>query len=414
LEEQPWLVAPDATATGYERIKALKKELHRNIPDLLALAPCNDPFYAGSPAQMEQAQWFLALWERFGFTRGVHLRRIHYRLVSVEGERVKKADGLPYENTEACWDYLSSAGKYARYLGKVDADAFEDHRNPAPHLYMEPAVDRPSIGAEVGWFYEWRLPVIQSDLRIMLRLDIPHVEDIHGYDYHAADQPYLVEVWVEKSTQNDILMPICSRHAVNLVTSIGFQSMTGAINHLKRVVALKKPSRIFYISDFDPAGDGMPVGVARQLEFWLQKYAPNADIKLQPLALTHAQVVEYALPRIPIKESPRLLLYQQPDFIQPSTGTTALPDGLPGTEAIVVSSLPPDQKATARPLLIRAYAPYPILDAVQSVLWLTALHGGSARPPRQPLPLHAVQRIGKLALKGILPQNLSGSVAYWV
>jgi hypothetical protein len=87
------------------------------------------------------------------------------------------------------------------------------------------------------------------------------------------------------------------------VTSIGFQSMTGAINHLKRVRNLNKPSRIFYISDFDPAGDGMPVGVARQLEFWLQRYAPDADIKLQPLALTHAQVVEYALPRIPIKES---------------------------------------------------------------------------------------------------------------
>jgi hypothetical protein len=210
---------------------------------------------------------------------------------------------LPYENTEGCWDYLSTAGKYARYLGLVDADAFEDHRNPAPHLYMHPAIDRRTIGAEIAWFERWQLPFIRSDLRALLNLSIPEVAEVRGYDYQAADQPYLVEVWVEKSTQNDVLMPLCARYAVNLVTSVGFQSMTGAINHLKRVRALGKPSRIFYISDFDPAGDGMPVGVARQMEFWLQAYAPHADIKLQPLALTHAQVTGYQLPRIPIKDT---------------------------------------------------------------------------------------------------------------
>jgi hypothetical protein len=60
---------------------------------------------------------------------------------------------------------------------------------------------------------------------------------------------------------------------------------------------------LFYISDFDPAGDRMPVGMARQIEFWLHKYAPDADIKLQTLALTRAQVQQYHLPRVPIKES---------------------------------------------------------------------------------------------------------------
>ena len=84
---------------------------------------------------MIKAQWFAELWQRFGFTEGVHLRRIHYRIVRVK-PRLLKPDGWPYENTEGCWDFLSAAGKYARYLGLVDAHAFEDHRNPAPHLYM--------------------------------------------------------------------------------------------------------------------------------------------------------------------------------------------------------------------------------------------------------------------------------------
>jgi hypothetical protein len=116
---------------GYAWIKSLKDDLkcqtgaRKNIPDLLALAPKNDPFYAGSPASRQQAEWFARLWEDFGFTTGVHLRRVHYRLVSVE-TKILKPDGKPYENTLECWSFLGEAGKQARYLRLVDAHAFED------------------------------------------------------------------------------------------------------------------------------------------------------------------------------------------------------------------------------------------------------------------------------------------------
>jgi hypothetical protein len=75
------------------------------------------------------------------------------------------------------------------------------------------------------------------------------------------------------------------------------------VSELRRVCKEGKLARVFYISDFDPAGDGMPVAVARQIEFWIRDYAPGADIKLQPLALTREQVIGYALPRIPIKDT---------------------------------------------------------------------------------------------------------------
>ena len=118
---------------GYDAIKALAKEVGVRVPDLLVLAEKNDPFYAGSPAQRAKAEWFASLWARFRYTTGVHLRRVHYRLVSGEA-REHKHDGMPYENTEGCWDYMSEAGKYARYLSLVRPDAFEDHRNPPPHI----------------------------------------------------------------------------------------------------------------------------------------------------------------------------------------------------------------------------------------------------------------------------------------
>ena len=66
---------------------------------------------------------------------------------------------------------------------------------------------------------------------------------------------------------------------------------------------MNRPARIFYISDFDPAGLSMPRQVSRQLEFWLWKYGITADIKLQPLMLTAEQVKQYKLPRTPIKAS---------------------------------------------------------------------------------------------------------------
>lgn len=63
--------------------------------------------------------------------------------------------------------------------------------------------------------------------------------------------------------------------------------------------------RVLYISDFDPAGSFMPDAVARQIECWRVRLGIDADVKLNPLALTREQVMRYELPSIPIKESDR-------------------------------------------------------------------------------------------------------------
>jgi hypothetical protein len=51
-----------------------------------------------------------------------------------------KHDGMPYENTEGCWDYLNEASKQARYLRLVSPEAIVDHRNPEPHIHMRPEI----------------------------------------------------------------------------------------------------------------------------------------------------------------------------------------------------------------------------------------------------------------------------------
>lgn len=281
--------------SGYEKIRALSKDTGLKIPDLIAMARQNDPFFAGSPAQSRMAEWFASLWEDFGFSTGVHLRRVHYRLVSEHAPT--DPNGKPYENTEGCWHTLCEAGKYARHLGLVDPAAFVDRRNPEPHIYMNP------LESEPGWEYffpEWCLPEIPTRLSTML--DMPELYAT-GYEYEDALQPYHVEVWCEKSTMNSELLPVCARQAANLVTGVGEMSITSVVELLRRVRSLGKPTRVLYISDFDPAGASMPVAVARKIEYGVAEYAESADanVRLDPLILTADQARKYELPRTPIK-----------------------------------------------------------------------------------------------------------------
>jgi len=291
------------TKTGYEKIHQLKKESGCKINDLLVMAPQNDPFYVGSKAQMEQAEWFARLWEKCRFEFGVHLRRIHYVLVS-ELE-IEKANGKPYENTIEDWEYLNASGRYARYLDLVDPRAFVDKRNPEPRIFRpyQRTISEPDWQTLTYTWNGWELPKINTNLTDNINWVMPGYV-VGGYEYSEYFQPYHIEIWEEKSTMDDILVPLCEKYNVNLVTGIGFLSITRVLDLLERADS-EKPIIILYISDFDPAGVQMPIQISRQIEFWLDKNALNLDIKLKPIILTKEQILEYKLPRVPIKESDR-------------------------------------------------------------------------------------------------------------
>lgn len=83
-------------------------------------------------------------------------------------------------------------------------------------------------------------------------------------------------------------------------------------------------------------------------------------------------------------------------------------------EAFLVSSLPPFANATPSPLHIRTEAPFRIEEAIHSVLALTLLHYGSLRPPRLPITIHYSDEIAYLALKGIKPKEMEGTLPFWL
>lgn len=290
----------------YAAIRALKdKTGARKVNDLLAMSPMRDPFYSGTPGDQKKAEWFAEIWDKFANTNGAHLRRVHYQVLS--HANIAKPNGKLYINDDASWEFLTDAAASARYLGLVDPELIIDRRNPDPHLNIE-LFEHPPVGWVPDWGY-WVTPSID----ISMDLDLPAFKRI-GYDYSNDLQPYHIEIWAEKSTQNDILEPICRHHGVNLVTGLGYMSITSVIAFLNRVQRSGKPAVIIYVSDFDVSGAGMPRQVARQIEFWKDRYCPEFPIQLEPVVLTKDQVVEYDLPLNKIKGDPGAVKKFRRDF----------------------------------------------------------------------------------------------------
>jgi hypothetical protein len=116
----------------YPTIKTMALALGRPAHSLYVLSSGRDPFFI-QPARQARAKWFVDVWKAVDPPRGVHLRRLHYLLVSLpEDRRPRKLDGALYENTEHDWDLLNAASVDARALQLVDAPRFTDRRAGEP------------------------------------------------------------------------------------------------------------------------------------------------------------------------------------------------------------------------------------------------------------------------------------------
>jgi hypothetical protein len=276
-----------------DELKRLAKTLHRPLKNLLALSHANDPYNLWQSSRVAGAHWFAALWHGLlGQQARLHDRRIHYRLVSQE-EPVALPDGRPFLNTHGCWEGLCDAVRDARYHNLIPSGVIIDRRNPEPLLFdsdAEAASDAAIITTE---------GVLSSGTRDMggARLLLPRLI----LEPPVIPQRYLLETWMEKTTVNDIVEPLGRRYRMNVVPFLGESSAIRCDELIQRVREAGKPCRIFYISDFDPAGTGMPVATARKIEFLARKY--DLDIQVRTVALTHDQCVEFRLPRTPIKET---------------------------------------------------------------------------------------------------------------
>lgn len=307
----------------YEWVKEESERMRRElgmgygVTDLLAMSQTHDPFYRGQPRDTRMARWFRDIWDKLGlaeaarYRKQVHLRRLHYLLVSRSAEMPPITWGGKrgrYRNIQEHWEALVAAALNARYLGVVPFWAIMDQRNAAPRKFApslradpDPTVSVNRGRASFAWLpYE-------------LVNELPSFE-LNGYE---ASQRYHLEVWVEKSTMEDVLLPVCKVLKTNLMHASGELSVTQVYEAANRIIASGRPARIFYISNYDPAGQRMPVSAGRKLEWFMRsKDSPlrrefyeyldeyEYDVTLTPIALTEEQVSEYDLPRQPLKDQP--------------------------------------------------------------------------------------------------------------
>lgn len=290
------------TVPSYDELKELARQSGRSVKQLLALSQNNDPFSVTIPSRREAGEWFAkVVWERFCEDAGVaHLRRLHYRIVAEN--KFKLLSGTAYENTEECWKYLCRSSLAARYLGLIPFDALVDRRNAEPLLYVG------DVGAPSD--YDPPSVFISGD-------DGPEVNEVEPPSMPAPPslwthvarpkQKFVVEIWIEKSTMNDVLEPICRLRGVNLIVVTGELSETRCRECVERAIDYGVPVRILYLSDFDPGGRSMPKATARKVEFHIRQFADDYDLDVQviPLALNQEQVAVYCLPRTPVKDTER-------------------------------------------------------------------------------------------------------------
>ena len=197
-------------------------------------------------------------------------------------------------------------GAKARHLGKVDAQEFVDRRNPDPIINIGPREFEPDPSVTIEEHEgQWLsvLPNVPNPYWLNVgSFNIPQPITT-GYDYEDADQPVLVECWIEKSTMNDILEPLCEELGINLVPASGMQSISSAVRLLERCREHEKPGHVIYISDFDMAGENMPRAVARQVEFYRERDFSDVEVSLVQVALTYEQVADLQLPRKPVAKA---------------------------------------------------------------------------------------------------------------
>ena len=97
-----------ARPVGNQAVKDWARRLGVAAKDLIALEYDSDPFYVGKPSDEQKATWFKRTWNRLGYTSVVHLRRVFYRLLSLEG--MTTHDGQPFVNTRKCLEGLQHRG----------------------------------------------------------------------------------------------------------------------------------------------------------------------------------------------------------------------------------------------------------------------------------------------------------------
>jgi hypothetical protein len=247
------MTSPDDHPKSSDDLRALAEAKRRPLTTLYVLDLMNDPYRADLPSRTERAHWFVGLYNKLRVGVGVHVRHFFYKLISLREPVL--VNGKPLENTVECFNLLGEAILDARYLDLIPGDAIIDRRNPAPIINAYDDAAAAEVETTEG-------EVERHEFGVGYRAPTLSLPEIYLTSEPRIGQRYHLEIWIEKSTANEVLLPLGVLYGINIATFAGEVSATACKNLVDRAIASGRPVRILYISDFDPGGRSMPVAAA--------------------------------------------------------------------------------------------------------------------------------------------------------
>ena len=262
-----------------EAIQHAREWTGRSLGDLSVLSQ-NDPFRINTPARRRDAEWVaLHLAPILATGRTLHPRGVHYLLVSTA--IIVKPNGEIYRNTEEDWVWLSEdVLTAARWLGTVRFDQITDARNEAPIVIEPRGKPQVLIGAN-------------------LEIDLPEGDDFEPrvqVANHIPPQAYTLIMAGEKTSLAEVLRPLVEEYGAGLFLPNGNMSDRMVYDMAMMIERLGRPAIIFYFSDFDPSGYGMPAELGRKLQALQCLGLLNEDVTVYTPALTKSSASRRACP----------------------------------------------------------------------------------------------------------------------
>ena len=211
----------------------------------------------------------------------ITIRLLFYRLVS--------KGVIP--NSESSYTMLIQRMIVARRDGRIPYEVFEDRtrhsvESELPNFTTEKAEDILANGIDV---YENAEEYALAQLKNSFwKYELPY--------WH--EQPYYVEVWLEKEALANLFEPICEKKKLTFVPCRGYPSLSLLYDCSKRfrTVPQDREIRILYFGDYDMRGLNIEQTIAKNLcdDFGIQA-------KVIRFALTREQIEQFQLPPNPAK-----------------------------------------------------------------------------------------------------------------
>lgn len=216
---------------------------------------------------IEQANDIIAEYQRDGYT--LTLRQLYYQFVA--------RDLL--QNTQKNYKRLGTIISDGRLAGMIDWNALEDRTR--------------NISSVPSW---------NSPTDIINAASSSYTED------KWKDQPYRIEVWIEKEALAGVFERVCAKYQIPFFCCRGYTSqseMWGASMRMRTHNSNGQGVVILHFGDHDPSGIDMTRDIETRLELFRVR-----NIELRRLALNMDQISKYNPPPNPAKDvDPRFADY---------------------------------------------------------------------------------------------------------